>query len=82
MTKKDLRIGTKVYWTRIQSIINTYDLYDLTVRTLYDTYFVAVDKRSKQSFIFSYSAIGKTVFENRGDALDVLKEAELSAKET
>ena len=74
--KQQISKGTKVYWTRIHPQICVYDLYDLTVRSIYDTYFVAVDKKSKQSYLFSYDAIDKVVFFERSVALEILKEKE------
>ena len=74
--KQQISKGTKVYWTRIHPQICVYDLYDLTVRSVYDTYFVAVDKKSKQSYLFPYDAIDKVVFFDRSVALEVVKEKE------
>ena len=74
--KQQISKGTKVYWTRIHPQICVYDLYDLTVRSVYDTYFVAVDKRSKQSYIFNYKDINKTIYIERTDALDYIKTEE------
>ena len=53
-----------------------YDLNELKIRTITDTYFVGIEKYTKKSFLFPYSAIGKTVFLNRKDALKIVKEAE------
>ena len=49
---------------------------ELKVRTVYDTYFVAVDKRSKQSYICKYKDINKTIYIERTDALDYIKTEE------
>ena len=76
MEEKPVKLKQKVYWTRIHPKLNIYDLYDLTVRSLYDTYFVTVDSKTKQSYLFSYDSIGKTVFINRGEALERVKEKE------
>lgn len=62
MEHENIKPGQIMYWARILPKIQTYDLYELKVRTLYDTYFVAVDKRSKQSYIFPYKGINKTIF--------------------
>ena len=62
MEHENIKTGQIMYWARVLPKIDTYDLYELKVRTLYDTYFVAVDKRSKQSYIFPYKDINKTIF--------------------
>ena len=79
-TDENLKVGTQIFWSRILESIGIYDLYDLTVRTIEADYFVGVDKKSKQSYIFPYSCINKTVFFNRGEALEKLKDAEKTRK--
>ena len=76
MEHENIKTGQIMYWARILPKIQTYDLYELKVRTLYDTYFVAVDKRSKQSYIFPYKDINKTIFIKREDALNCIKSEE------
>ena len=58
-----------------------YDLYELSIRTVEDTYFVGVDKKDKRAFLFDYDAIGEYIFTNRKDALNKLKDAEKNKKE-
>ena len=65
-----------MYWARVLPKIQVYDLYELKVRTLYDTYFVCVDKRTKQSYMFSYHNINKTIYVVREDALEHIKSEE------
>ena len=54
-----------VYYARIMPKLDIYDVYELKVRTVEDTYFSTIDKRDKKSYLFSYNDIGKTVFLNR-----------------
>ena len=77
---ENLKLGVQIFWSRILESIGIYDLYDLTVRTIEADYFVGVDKKSKQSYIFPYSCINKTVFFNRDKALKKLKETEKTKK--
>ena len=65
-----------VYYARIMPKLDIYDVYELKVRTIENTYFSTIDKRDKKSYLFSYNDIGKTVFLNRQDALNKTKEAE------
>ena len=65
-----------VYYARIMPKLDIYDVYELKVRTIENTYFSTIDKRDKKSYLFSYNDIGKTVFLNRQEALNKTKEAE------
>lgn len=65
-----------VYRTRILPTVGIYDLDELKIRTVEDTYFVGVEKRNKTAFLLPYSSIGKTVFLNRKEALQKIREAE------
>ena len=71
-----IRKNDIVYYARIMPKLDVYDVYELKVRTVEDTYFVAIDKRDKKSYLFSYKDIDKTVFINREEAVNKTKEAE------
>ena len=71
-----INIGDTLYYARIMPKLDVYDVYDLKVRTVEDTYFSTIDKRDKKSYLFSYNDIGKTVFINREEAVNKTKEAE------
>ena len=71
-----IRKNDIIYYARIMPKLGIFDVYDLKVRTIADTYFVAIDKRDKKSYLFNYNDIGKTVFLNRQEALNKTKEAE------
>ena len=76
LSKKDI-----VYYARIVPNSGIYDLYELSIRTVEETYFVGVDKKDKRAYLFGYDAIGEYVFTNRKDALNRLKDAEKNKKE-
>ena len=76
MTNPTLKKSDIVYHTRIFPTIGIYDLDELKIRTVTDNYFVGIEKHTKKAFLFPYSAINKTVFVNRKDALSKVKEAE------
>lgn len=80
MTKEVDTKGIKpkdiVYYARIMPKLGIFDVYDLKVRTVEDTYFTGIDKRDKKSYLFSYKDVNKTVFTNREDAVTKAKEAE------
>lgn len=76
LSKKDI-----VYYARIVPSSGIYDLYELIIRTVEDTYFVGVDKKDKRAYLFGYDAIDDYIFTNRKDAINRLREAEKNKKE-
>ena len=76
MTNPTLKKSDVVYRTRILPTVGVYDLDELKIRTVEDTYFVGVEKRNKTAFLLPYSSIGKTVFIDRKEALKKIREAE------
>ena len=76
LKKKDI-----VYYTRILPSSNIYDLLELKVRTVEEDWFVGIEKRDKQAFLFYNTEINKTIFTDRTVALEKIKEAELNKKE-
>ena len=76
MQDNPLTKGNIVYYARIMPKLDVYDVYELKVRTVENTYFSTMDKRDKKSYLFSYNDIGKTVFFNWQEAVNKTKEAE------
>lgn len=72
--------GNIVYYARIMPNLGIFDVYDIKIRTITDTWFSGVEKRDKKVFLFPYSAINEYVFLNRKDAVDVATNAEESNK--
>lgn len=72
----NIKVKDIVYHTRIFHSLGIYDLDELRIRTVTDTYFVGIEKRTKKAFLFPYSAIDKTVFLDRSKALKKVKEME------
>ena len=60
--------------------LGIFDVYDLKVRIVADTWFSGVEKRDKKVFLFPYSAIDKYIFLNRKDAVDAATTAEENNK--
>ena len=69
-----------VYYARIMPNLGIFDVYDIKIRTIADTWFLGVEKRDKKVFLFPNSAIGEYVFLNRKDAVDVATNAEENNK--
>lgn len=76
LKKKDI-----LYYARILPGVRIYEVCEMEVRTVTDTWFVAIDKRDKRAYLFSYNNFEKTLFFNREDALAKVNEAEDKAGE-
>ena len=73
--------GQIIYYARIMPTVGIYEILELKLRTVTDEYFVGVEKREKHAYLFGYSALDKYIFEDRKDALKLVKEAEKNKKE-
>ena len=62
MTKDDLKLKDKVYYARILSKVNIYEVCELIIRTIEDGYFVGTDKHDKHAYLFSYKRLNDIVF--------------------
>ena len=78
----DLKRKDIIYYSRIIPTSGIYDVCELTVRTIEDTWFVGIDKRDKHAYMFNNTDINKTVFTDRKDALKKVLDAEANKKET
>ena len=74
-----LKKGDTTYYARIMLNLGIFDVYELKIRTIEDTYFVGTDKRDKKAFLLPYSAIGEYVFMSRKYAVDKAIVAEENA---
>lgn len=75
LKKKD-----KVYYARVIESSNIFDVLDLTIRTVQDDWFVGIEKRDKQAFLFHKSDIGVRIFLDRDEALEKVLDAEKNKK--
>lgn len=78
---KEIKKGTILYYARISHNLGMYELCELKVRSVYDTYFVALENRTKIAFLFGYNLIGDVVFFSRKEALEKVREAEKDKRE-
>ena len=72
----DLKKNDIVYYAKILPSVGIYEICELKIRTIEDTYFVGVDKRDKHAYLFGYNHIDKSIFKDRKIALKVVHEAE------
>lgn len=75
LKKKDV-----VYYARILDSAGIFDVLELKIRTVEDNWFVGVEKRDNQAFLFYNSSINKEIFIDRDDALRTVQEAEKNKK--
>lgn len=65
-----------LYYARILPHIGYYEVLELSIRTIEDTWFVGTDKRDKHAYLFKYEDIDNVIFFSRKKALEKVKEAE------
>lgn len=73
MTKNDLHKNSIVYFSRILRTVGIYEVHELIIRTIEKNYFVGVSKNDKRAYILSYKELDKTIFEDRKEALRLVK---------
>lgn len=73
---EQLKKNEKMYYARIFPEVEMYEIEEIVVRTISDTWFVGIDKREKHAYLFSYNDIGNIVFLDRNVALEKVKNAE------
>lgn len=71
LKKKD-----RLFYARIILRTRIYEVCELIIRTIEDTYFVAIDKKDKHAYLFTYEDIDIILFAKRDDALSKVLDAE------
>ena len=74
-----LKRKDRLYYARIIPTTKIYEVCEIFVRTVRDTWFVAVDRRDKRAYLFDNKDINKIVFFDRNIALEKVNEAEKCA---
>lgn len=77
LNKKD-----RLYYARIVPKTKVYEVCEMIVRTVENTWFVAIDKRDKHAYLFVYDDIGTSLFYERDKALAKVIDAEKNAPKT
>lgn len=73
---KMIEKGDVVYYTRIFPDVGVYDLCELKVRTVMDSWFCGVDKKDKRAYLLGFNEIDNNVFDDRKVALRRIHNAE------
>ena len=71
LKKKD-----RLFYARIIPRTRIYEVCELIIRTIEDKYFVAIDKKDKHAYLFTYEDIDIILFAKRDDALSKVLDAE------
>ena len=77
----NLHKGSVVYYARLIPKNHVYEVCELKIRTVEDTWFVGVDKRDKHAYLLNTADINQTVFEKRQDALSLVKKMQNTDEE-
>ena len=77
---KEIKKSNIVYYARMMPNVGLYEVIDLKIRTVADDFFVGIENRTKHAYMFKISDIGKIIFFDRKEALNVVKAAEKSGK--
>ena len=77
----NLHKGSVVYYARLIPKNHVYEVCELKIRTVEETWFVGVDKRDKHAYLLNTADINQTVFEKRQDALSLVKKMQNTDEE-
>jgi len=67
-----MNIGDKVYFCSIIPNCHIYEVLELIIRTVADTWAVGVDNHTKHAFLFGYDMIGKCIFIHHYEAQETI----------
>lgn len=71
-----LKRKDRLYYARIIPKTKIYEVCEVIVRTVRNTWFTAIDKRDKRVYFFNYKSVGHVVFFDRNIALSKVLETE------
>ena len=77
---KELKKGQILYYAQCLENCGVFEVLEIKLRTIEDTWFAGVEKRTRHAYLFSNDDVNKKVFFNREEALAVVKAAEKSCK--
>lgn len=77
-----LKLKDTVYYARIIPSSLIFDVLELKIRTVEDGWYVGIEKRDKQAFLFTDKDIGSSIFIKRTECLKTVKKAQKNYKTT
>lgn len=72
--------GERLYYAQILPTVGIYNVLEMQVSTIYDTYFACSEKREKHRYLFNFTDIDNTIFCDRSVCLKKVKDAEAHGK--
>ena len=79
--KEEFKIGQIVFYTRILPKVGIYDLLEIKLRTVEDTYIVGCDEKDHTAYLISEIEAETCIFTSRKDALNKIREEKKKGKE-
>ena len=80
MEYNKIKKGQVVYYSQCLESCGIFELLETKVRTVEDNWFVTIEEKTKHAYLFYEHDIGKCIFFDRKEALDVVKTAEKNCK--
>lgn len=71
-----MKKGQTVYYTQIMVPLETFNLLELKVHTVKETWFTAIEIRTKRTYLFNMIDLDNVVFFDRDTALAKVKDSE------
>ena len=71
-----LHKGRVFYYAQIMPTIPQFEVVECRVRTITETYFVGIEKRTEHAMLFDNVRLGKDVFLDREECLKMVSDAE------
>ena len=77
---EEIKPKQHLYYAQILQSVGEYNVLEMIVCTLYETYFAVMEKRDKHRYLLNYEDIDRTIFFNRSECLEKVKYAEAHGK--
>ena len=78
--RNEIKRGSIVYYAQCLEPVGEFEVLELKTRTVKNNWYVGIEKKDKHSYLFYDHDIGKRIFFDRNEALNVVKEAEKKHK--
>ena len=76
MTEHKIKKKDIIYYAQMMPSIPQFEVIELKVRTVSDTWFSTTENKTKHTYLFCYKDIGGNIFFDRKECLMIVKQAE------
>lgn len=80
MKERNVKKGDVVYYAQCLENVGVFEVLELAIRTVEENWFVGIEKKDKQAYLFYDKDIDKRIFFDRKDAVMTVKEAQQNCK--